>query len=310
MRSGEVALLAAPGAPNKAALEYFPKMVNFYEDDKIFDLLDEYGPLGVTVYDCILTIVYSNGYFANLSKDKLSRMVIRKIGNKWIKSQKVVVQVIDYCADLGLLCNDLMLQNIITSVGIQKRYYKIAVKLMKRQLYSKEYWLLDENGEPFLSEPKTSNDSEEKVINSEEINHDSEEIPQKEKETKQNKTKNNRVRKYVSDSGLNKAIQDFVDYRKKVGKPMTDRAMELMLNKLSGLSGDVGDQIKILNQSIVNGWAGIYELKDKKTSQNDKQSAPNRFHNFNQRSTDYDAMVQQQTVDWLQQVKEEKQDES
>ena len=76
-------------------LDYFPKMVNFYEDDKIFDLLDEYGPLGVTIYDCILTIVYSNGYYANLSKDKLSKMVIRKIGNKWIKSQKVVVQVVD-----------------------------------------------------------------------------------------------------------------------------------------------------------------------------------------------------------------------
>ena len=63
-------------------LDYFPKVVNFYEDDKIFDLLDEYGPLGVTVYDCMLSIVYSNGYYANLSKDKLSKMVIRKIGNK------------------------------------------------------------------------------------------------------------------------------------------------------------------------------------------------------------------------------------
>lgn len=158
-----------PGAPRSRGLDYFPKMVNFYEDDKIFDLLDEHGPLGTTIYDCILTIVYANGYYANLSKDKLSRMVIRKIGNKWIKSQKVVVQVIDYCADLGLLCKDLMLQDIITSVGIQKRYYKIAVKLMKRRLYSKQYWLLDENGEPLLNAPTNSISSEEKRIVSEEI---------------------------------------------------------------------------------------------------------------------------------------------
>lgn len=51
--------MASQGAPNKAALDYFPKMVNFYEDDKIFDLLDEYGPTGgyyIRLYfdDCIL----------------------------------------------------------------------------------------------------------------------------------------------------------------------------------------------------------------------------------------------------------------
>lgn len=26
------------GAPNKKGLDYFPKMVDFYEDDRIFDL--------------------------------------------------------------------------------------------------------------------------------------------------------------------------------------------------------------------------------------------------------------------------------
>lgn len=52
------------GAPNKPVLTYYPKMLDFYEDDKIFELLDEYGPLGVTIYDCILCIVYKNGYYA------------------------------------------------------------------------------------------------------------------------------------------------------------------------------------------------------------------------------------------------------
>lgn len=48
------------GAPKKPGLTYYPKMLDFYEDDKIFDLLDEYGPLGVTIYDCIL----SAGWYA------------------------------------------------------------------------------------------------------------------------------------------------------------------------------------------------------------------------------------------------------
>ena len=70
------------GAPNKKGLSYFPKMIDFYEDDKVFDLLDRYGPLGVTVYDCILCIVYKQGYYAEISLDKLSRMITRMIGNK------------------------------------------------------------------------------------------------------------------------------------------------------------------------------------------------------------------------------------
>ena len=68
------------GAPNKKGLSYFPKMIDFYEDDKVFDLLDRYGPLGVTVYDCILCIVYKQGYYAEISLDKLSRMITRMIG--------------------------------------------------------------------------------------------------------------------------------------------------------------------------------------------------------------------------------------
>lgn len=91
------------GAPNKKGLTYFPKMIDFYEDDKIFDLLDRYGPLGVTVYDCILCIVYKHGYYAEIPLDKLSKMIIKMIGNKWVKSQKAVVQVVHFCSEIGLL---------------------------------------------------------------------------------------------------------------------------------------------------------------------------------------------------------------
>ena len=295
--------MASPGAPNKAALDYFPKMVNFYEDDKIFDLLDEYGPLGVTIYDCILTIVYSNGYFTNLSKDKLSRMVIRKIGNKWIKNQKVVVQVIDYCADLGLLHKDLMLQNVITSVGIQKRYYKIAVRLMKRRLYSAEYWLLDENGEPLLNSPIMPISSEEKQINSEENNHSSEETRQKEKERKRKEISiigNTELSPKVWD-----VVQEFILYRKEIKAPMTEHAVKLLIGQLQKLSSDPDEQIEILRQSIVNGWKGIFSLKK---SGKESQKKPNQFHNFNQRNTDYDSMVLDSVKGWISEEEQHEQE--
>ena len=181
--------MAGTGAPYKKGLDYFPKMVNFYEDDKIFDLLEAKGPLGVTVYDCILTIVYSQGYYAEISKEKLARMVVKKIGDRWVKKE-VAVQVIDLCADLGLLANDLLQHGIITSVGIQKRYYTVAVKLMKRQLYSTEYWLLDEKGQPVLNAPFNPDSSEESRLTSEESQDTSEKQGTKErKEKKGNKGK-------------------------------------------------------------------------------------------------------------------------
>lgn len=165
------------GAPNKPGLTYFPKMLDFYEDDKIFDLLDRYGPLGVTIYDCILCIVYKNGYYAEIPLDKLSKMIIKMIGNKWVKNQKVVVQVVHFCSEIGLLDDGLMKENIITSVGIQRRYYEIAVKRMKRQLYSDKYWLLknEKEEEPLFNATKNRISSEVNGLNSEENQITSEE---------------------------------------------------------------------------------------------------------------------------------------
>ena len=273
-------------------LDYFPKMVNFYEDDKIFDLLDEYGPLGVTIYDCILTIVYSNGYYANLSKDKLSKMVIRKIGNKWIKSQKVVVQVVDYCADLGLFHKDLMLQNIITSVGIQKRYYKIAVKLMKRRLYSKEYWLLDENGEPLLKSPISPISSEENGINSEENSHSSEESPLKIKENKRNKKKEYREFCISSEEMLNEAFLRFANHRERIGKPLNEETVSLLTEELKKLGKTTQEQVEILNRSVMNGWSGIFPLRTGVSERMaEGKEHRNQFQDFPQRQTDYDALI-------------------
>ncbi len=40
------------------------------------------SPLGVTVYDCILCIVYKHGYYAEIPLDKLSKMIIKMIGEQ------------------------------------------------------------------------------------------------------------------------------------------------------------------------------------------------------------------------------------
>ena len=58
------------------------------------------------------------------------------------------------------------------------------------------------------------------------------------------------------------ALDDFAEFRKKIRKPLTDKARELTLSELEKLApGDEQMQIAILNQSIQRGWQGVFPLK-------------------------------------------------
>ena len=72
---------------------------------------------------------------------------------------------------------------------------------------------------------------------------------------------------YPNDELLDKAFSDYVDMRKKIKKPMSDRAVELAMDKLNKLSGGDNDKaIEILNQSVMNSWQGLFELKQQSRS--------------------------------------------
>ena len=77
-----------------------------------------------------------------------------------------------------------------------------------------------------------------------------------------------------------KTIEDYKIMRKSLKKPMTDRAVELMLSKLDKLSkGDESIKIKILEQSIENSWLGIFELKQPQVNNyysNNQQPQPTK----------------------------------
>lgn len=278
------------GAPNKPGLTYYPKMLDFFEDDKIFDLLDEYGPLGVTIYDCILCIVYKNGYYAEIPLDKLSKMIIKMIGNKWVKNKQVVVQVVHFCSEIGLLDDDLMTKNIITSVGIQRRYYEIAVKRMKRQLYSDKYWLLnkEENEEPLLNLPINQDTSEIKGINSEEIQITSEKSPIEIKENK---------KVYIDvfeNQQLEQAFQLYVMSRRQNQDSLSEQQIALLREELLSLSDSIEEQLAIVKKATMSGWKSFYPLSKKKNIEKQKKEVKkNRFNNFAGRDYDYDSLEKQ-----------------
>lgn len=131
------------GRPLKPGLQYYSKDVDFYDDLKIMDLLEEWGPLGVTVYEVMLCFVYKSGYYLEADVGKISLKICRVIGGRWAKKE-TVGQVIDYCADIGLFDKALLSQGIITSAGVQRAYATVATR---RQFPREKYWLLDEKGQ-------------------------------------------------------------------------------------------------------------------------------------------------------------------
>lgn len=140
--------------PRKKGLEYFPLDVDIFEDDKLFDVQNDYGPLGEIIYIRLLCLVYKHGYYYQFeSIDKLTAMMIRSIGNRWAKDKKTVKEVILYLAKINLFSAELMQRNVITSRSIQERY-QLAVE--RRQSKIEEYSLLEKNDFPegLLSVPE------------------------------------------------------------------------------------------------------------------------------------------------------------
>lgn len=68
-------------------------------------------------------------------------------------------------------------------------------------------------------------------------------------------------RRYSDNPELDKAIHDYIEHRKKSTGTFTDRAFELAMAKLDRLGKTDADKIAIINQSIENGWKGLFDIK-------------------------------------------------
>lgn len=84
------------------------------------------------------------------------------------------------------------------------------------------------------------------------------------KEVEKEKSKNKK-KIYDTDDVLNEAILAFIEHRKKIRRPMTDRAIDLFLKRLNGLSSDNDEKVQIINEAIEHGWQTVYPIKVKST---------------------------------------------
>lgn len=69
---------------------------------------------------------------------------------------------------------------------------------------------------------------------------------------------------YTENAELRSSLMEFAKMRKMMKKPLTDRALSLLLTSkkgLDGLASDDAEKIDIVQQSIMRGWMGFFPLK-------------------------------------------------
>ena len=85
----------------------------------------------------------------------------------------------------------------------------------------------------------------------------------KEKEVS-NKSKTN-FDKIIEEENFSKEtverLNDFIKMRKSIKKPLTDRALKIIINKLKKITQNEEEMRAMLDRSILNSWQDVYELK-------------------------------------------------
>lgn len=138
------------------------------------------------------------------------------------------------------------------------KWYTVTDKAAATLKYPTLHLLKNANGE--LKKRKCTNDEKRKCSYNTNIKH--------------SYKPNSKQWKYIEPLGLSENLSntllDFMEFRAKTKSSLTERALELMLKKLNSLANNEQEKIDILNQSIMNGWKGVFPLKSRPTQSNTK----------------------------------------
>lgn len=221
--------------PQKTGLDYFPHDVYASSDEKIEPLLLLYGAKGYGFYFLHLEYIYRNSDLEfDISDAETREVICQKLRISDEEYNQILITALKKnCFDKKTYEE----KGKLTSNGVKKRASTVIEKREKMRL------------------------SYEQKISAAETTHI--------KESKVKKSKGKESKKDIGErTALENAMDDFKEYRMKIKKPMTDRAVQLLYSELNRLSVDDETKIAILNQSIVNGWQGVFALKEPAAQKN------------------------------------------
>ena len=150
--------------PLKAGVDYFPMDVD--DDDKIELLEAKHGLEGYAILIKLWKKIYKEGYFIIWNED-IEMLFAKRINS----SIELINAVVNECLRRNLFNNDLYKKyNILTSNGIQQRYFKICKDCKRKNInIISEYMLVKIDSLGLTTEETTINsgfNTEETTINS------------------------------------------------------------------------------------------------------------------------------------------------
>ena len=126
--------------PTKQGLDYFPVEVHFMDDIKVRKVLKACGAQSIAVLISLLGNIYADrGYYLVWDSD-MPFLIADKVGI----SEGAVLEIVGKAVQVGLFDRELFKKNILTSRGIQRRFFE-AVARRKEVFYEKEILLLEVN---------------------------------------------------------------------------------------------------------------------------------------------------------------------
>ena len=86
---------------------------------------------------------------------------------------------------------------------------------------------------------------------------------ERKKDTAQNAASYDEILSEIENDNLRETYLDFIKMRQLKKSPMTDRALKSLIKRVNELApNNIDRQIKVLEQSILNNWQGVFPLKD------------------------------------------------
>ena len=286
--------------PVKEGLDYYPLNADFMSDIKVRRLIRSFGSKSIGVVIALLGMIYGDkGYYILLNDD-----VAFIISEQTLEDEDLVNQIINKLIEIEFFDKNLYEKHrVLTSKGIQKRFISATERRKDVNLITKYNLVnVDNNSSSdvvnvYNNPVNVDNNSSSDVVNV----YNNQQRKEKKSKVKKSKVKQSKentddscnapsaerrvrtfafeslvVEKYGEDECLTDTFRDFAIMRKAIKKPLTERATKVLLGKLDKLAnGDKELVIKILEQSILNNWQSVYELKDGVNYGNSRYSKPN-----------------------------------
>lgn len=257
--------------PLKDGVLYFPKDVDFYDDDKVKLLRAEFGAKGMYLLDYLLCELYGKeGYYLSWSEDKCCLV---SDGAGCALTPEFVSEFVFGCIRRSFFDKRVFdVFGVLTSCGIQARYVRMF-NGRSRIVMFEEYFLLDFDDEKQIPDGALKKLAF-KSVNSKENPDKSKENLDKLKENAINKRKV-KVKENPSDINENKEnVFGFSEEMKAVWDAFRKMRVEKHNSAVSAeeekliyeqlckwAPDDEGLQVEIVKQSIARGWKHLYPLK-------------------------------------------------